>query len=116
MTHRTQPEVIVDITRYEVSVLPHDDINRSIFTIHVEARGHGLWAVTRYRDCLGTDGQWEWEPLPSNREDDWLATHRFDLDTALKLAREAAPHLICNGHTATDAYWRTHTGAAGDDT
>lgn len=106
-----QPEVLVEPTRYEVSVLPFDDINRSSFTITVEARGEGRWAVCRHRQCLDIDGAWSWEALPSNRHDEWLATHRFDLDTALKLAREAAPHLRVNGHTALDAYRRTHPSA-----
>ena len=106
-----QPEVLVEVTRYEVSVLPHDDINRSCFTITVESRGRGLWAVARHSQCLDASGQWDWEPSPSNREDDWLATHRFDLDTALKLARETAPTLRVNGETATDAYRRTNPDA-----
>ena len=42
-------------------------------------------------------------PSPSGREDDWLATHRFDLDTALNLAKEAAPKLTTNGFTVADA-------------
>lgn len=41
-----------------------------------------------------------------SREDDWLAAHRFDLDTALKLAREAAPHVTVNGRTVADALTR----------
>jgi hypothetical protein len=32
----------------------------------------------------------------------WLAEHRFDLDTALTLAREKAPHLKVNGWTVAD--------------
>jgi hypothetical protein len=40
---------------------------------------------------------------PSEREDDWLDTHRFDLDTALKLAKEQAPLVTVNGYTVTDA-------------
>lgn len=106
-----QPEVLVEPTRYEVSVLPHDDINRSSFTINVEARGHGTWAVARHNQCLNASGQWDWEPSPSNREDDWLATHRFDLDDALALARKLAPTVTVNGRTALDAYQRTRPSA-----
>jgi hypothetical protein len=92
-------DVEVTVTRYTVSAIPENNINRPHLEIEVVYRGDGMWAVSRHRECLGTDGQWEWEPSPSNREDDWLATHRFDLDTALQLAQEAAPHLTVNGHT-----------------
>ncbi len=36
-----------------------------------------LWAVRWQGDCLSVDGEWEWEPSPSNRTDDWLARHRY---------------------------------------
>lgn len=107
----TDPPVLVEITRYEVSVLPHDDVNRPSFTITVEARGAGRWAVCRHRQCLDANGMWSWESVPSERTDEWLAAHRFDLDTALRLARKKAPHLVTNGHTAVDAYRRTHPDA-----
>ncbi|WP_331746801.1 hypothetical protein [Streptomyces sp. NBC_00842] len=102
------PNVTVQATQYEVCLLPEGDINRHLFAITVEHRGDDQWAVTRFRECLSTDSQWSWEPSPSNREDDWLNAHRFDLDTALRLARDAAPHVVVNGYTATEAYRRTH--------
>lgn len=90
----------VRVTRYEVSVLPGDDVNYPLYVLAVEARGAGRWAVVRHRQCLGVDGEWSWESVPSEREDEWLAAHRFDLDTALRLARESAPGVIVNGMTA----------------
>ncbi|KMJ92480.1 hypothetical protein ACH58_07595 [Achromobacter xylosoxidans] len=39
--------------------------------------GTHLWAVRRNGDCLGRDGAWSYEPMPSNRNDAWLALHRF---------------------------------------
>lgn len=36
------------------------------------------WAVVRNGLVLAKDGAWEYEPLPSNREDDFLARCRFD--------------------------------------
>lgn len=103
----TMPLVLVEPTRYEVSVLPADDINRLHFTVNVEARGHGRWAVAWHGRCLDANGNWDWEPSPSNRDDDWLDAHRHDLETALDLARDVAPRLTVNGHTALDAYRRT---------
>jgi hypothetical protein len=54
------------------------------------------------RQCLSIDGQWHFEPSPSNRDDDWLTAHRFDLDTALSMAREAALNVRCNGASARE--------------
>lgn len=105
------PETTVTATRYEVSLLPEGDDARRHFTITVEYRGDGRWAVCRYPECLGADGTWDWEPRPSERDEDWLDTHRFDLDTALRLAKEAAPTVIVNGHSATNAWHCTHRPA-----
>ncbi|MEU5945119.1 hypothetical protein ABZ793_06100 [Micromonospora sp. NPDC047465] len=90
-------------TEYTVCALPEDDINAHSYAITVAYRGRGLWAVTRYRRCLGTDGEWDWESIPSEREDEWLATHRFALDEALRLAAEHAPKITVNGWTVADA-------------
>lgn len=41
--------------------------------------GSVKWAV-RYRGvCLNKQGTWEWEPMPSSRDDEFLARCRFDL-------------------------------------
>lgn len=97
------PKAEVRATRYEVSLLPEDDINYPFYAIAVEARGNGRWAVVRHKRCLGPDGAWSWESIPSEREDDWLATHRFDRDTAIRLAKQAAPTVTVNGITAAQA-------------
>lgn len=99
-------EPTVQVTEYTVCLLPEDDINASAFGITVAYRGRGLWAVSRHRQCLGADGEWDWEPLPSGRTDEWLATHRFDLETALRLARAEAPRIVCNGRTAAEVLAR----------
>jgi hypothetical protein len=100
------PEVIARPTRYEVSCLPEDDVNARHFTLNVEYRGRGLWCVTDGHFCLGKGGDWDYEPLPSSRDDAWLETHRFDLETALELAKGFAPKLTINGHTAADVLAR----------
>ncbi|OPC83038.1 hypothetical protein B4N89_20715 [Embleya scabrispora] len=99
----TEPRIHVRPTRYQVCALPEGDINEPSYTIDVEYRGRDLWAVTRHSRCLGRDGTWDYEMRPSEREDDWLREHRFDLDTALELARAAAPHVTVNGHTVAEA-------------
>lgn len=114
----TPPEPTIQATCYEVSLLPLDDINRSAYTINVEYRGRGLWAVARHHQCMNTKGEWSWESIPSEREDEWLAEHRFDLDTAQRLAKQAAPHIVVNGRTALEVYRRNppqHVGGNAED-
>jgi len=36
------------------------------------------FAVRRIGDCLSKDGQWEYEPTPSSRDDAFYARCRFD--------------------------------------
>lgn len=98
----TSVEVFATPTEYTVSCIPESNINRGHFEITVSYRGDGRWAVTRHRWCLSADGEWEFEMRPSEREDEWLATHRFDLDTALALARREAPKVKVNGFAVAD--------------
>lgn len=98
------PAPQVQPVRYLVSCLPEGP-ERHRFAAQVEYRGHGRWAVARDGHCLNSDGEWDWdwEHIPPERTDEWIATHRFDLDTALELARRAAPLLTVNGFTVLDA-------------
>lgn len=42
------------------------------------------WAVRRMSSCLAKDGEWEYEPIPSSRDDAFYASCRFDsLEEAL---------------------------------
>ena len=86
-------------TQYTVCAYPREDIDRLAFEILVEYRGNGRWAVERNGACLNAEGQWGHERIPSEREAEWLATHRFDLPTAIRLAVKVAPTLTCNGAT-----------------
>ena len=94
------PTTHVAATRYSVSVLPADHEAARYFTATVEHRGGQVWAVCYAGLCLDAAGIWSEEPSVSDRDAEWLATHRFDLPTALRLAEQAAPHLVCNGRTA----------------
>lgn len=104
----TFPGPTVRPTQFAVSCLPPDSIDSAVFTIKVEWRGpsQNRYAVTRMGYCLGSDGEWDHEPIPSSRTDEWLASHRFDLDTALRLATEHAPKIVVNGHTVADVLTR----------
>lgn len=94
-----QPEVLVEITRYEVSVLPADDINRKHFALYVDRTRNGSWIVNDGHGGYDIDGDW----APG-----LAVAHEFnDYDDALALARKLAPNVTVNGHTATEAYHRT---------
>lgn len=94
-------EIRVAPTQYVVSALPEDRGQYQMshgthFDLTVTYRGFGKWAVIHFGECLGTDGEWSHESSPSNREDDWIETHRFDLETALELAKAHAPYVRVN--------------------
>lgn len=93
---------IVQATAYEVSLLPIGHIDRSLFALTVEARGRGLWAVCFMGRCLAADGTWDHEPIPSERDEGWLAVHRFDLSTALALAEQHSREVRVNGYHVLD--------------
>lgn len=101
MTTQPEPSISTRPVRFEVTCVPEsiDPLDSDVFSISVEYRGHELWAVLMRSWCLSKSGEWDHEPLPSSREDDWLAEHRFDFDTAMELAREQAPKVTVNGHT-----------------
>lgn len=90
-------------TRYEVSVLPENDVNHHLYAITVEDRGGDRWAICWMGECLSAGGTWDYEPRPSSRDDDWTDAHRFTLGAALHLAEQAAPHVTVNGITAAQA-------------
>lgn len=99
----TVPEAIVQAVEYTVNCLPDDGFDSHVFEIRVQYRGNGRYAVIRHGSCLGSDGTWDQGIKEYDRGDAWLDAHRFDLDTALKLAKEQAPYVTVNGFTVTDA-------------
>lgn len=106
-----QPTAVVRPSRFTVSCLPERNINTSLFEITIEERGQldgtTRWAVCRLGQCLNRRGRWDYEMNPSSRTDRWIAGHRFDFDTALRLAKKAAPLITVNGVTVTDAIARS---------
>lgn len=95
-----QPDPIVTTTRYTVSVLPADDINHRYFALTVELTPRG-WAVH--------DGHAGYDADGTTHVGETLRHPHADREAALALARRLAPGLTVNGHTATDAWHRTHT-------
>lgn len=99
-------------TAYVVSCLPEGHDERLTYTITVQYRGEGLYAIVRNAlKFWGTDGTWQYEPnwdddggeAEAQAEEKWLAAHRFGHDEALRLAREIAPTLTYRGRTVADA-------------
>ncbi|WP_181785365.1 hypothetical protein [Streptomyces phytophilus] len=104
----TLPPATAFATHYAVSCLPADHPERDMWGVTVEYRGRGRWAVKkRGHWCLSVDGEWSYESIPSERTDEWLAAHRFDLETALRLAKEQAPLVTVNGFTVSDVLRRS---------
>jgi hypothetical protein len=56
--------------------------------------GPDKWAVRSNGDCLNTSGEWEWEPMPSSRDDEFLARCRFN---SPQEAMAAIPHPPAEG-------------------
>ncbi|MFS0691901.1 hypothetical protein [Streptomyces nitrosporeus] len=111
---------VVRPTRFSVNLLPEEAPDRDAFTITVEYNGSGRYRVIRNELCsLGVDGKWSWgyqwpggdrEPVTDAERDDyhagrdaWVASHQFDLETALRLAEQAAPHVRVMRTTAAQA-------------
>ena len=104
---RPIPQVHVEATRYEVSVLPRGHANFNLFVLYVQHRRDG-WGITDGAGWVASvAGHWTL--------DHYDALTFAALDDALAMARKLAPSRRAMGHTATDAYYRTHPGAAGDD-
>ncbi len=94
-------------TTYQVSCLPIDHSAARHLSVWVKWRGKNRWAVTDGdMHCLNSDSEWVYEPQTSSRTEEWIAAHRFDLETALRLAKEAAPHLAIDGLTVADVLGR----------
>lgn len=87
------------------SHLPPDDPERDLFDVLVIDRGDGRWSVSRSggQRSLNAEGLWDWESIPSERREEWLAAHRFERDEALRRARLVAPDVMVNGVRAGDA-------------
>jgi hypothetical protein len=70
------------------------------YGIYVEDRGKGKWAVTYGGMCLGRNGEWDYEPMPSSRTDEWIAANRFDSpEEAERAFKDHKPRLRINGRT-----------------
>lgn len=95
MTNPTEPKIRETITRYELTLMPEDDVNECAWYIAVELRAAGRYAVVRGRLCLTPGVGWHVESR--DPDSDCLRLHRYSLDEALAPAREHLPFLRING-------------------
>lgn len=93
------PQATAQPREYLVCCLPEDHINYRVYAIRVEYRGQGLWAVERHTRYADAQGNWSFR----SSDDAWIQAHRFDLETALRIAKEQAALIFVGPHTVTDA-------------
>jgi hypothetical protein len=63
-------------------------------SMKVSWRGNETYAVLRRSACLSSNGEWHHEPTNTNRSEEFIATHRFDYDTAVALAAEHSRKIV----------------------
>jgi len=69
-----RPGVVID-----AYAIPVEDYRTEIKIQRMrQIEGPALWKVARNGDCLNKSGEWEYEPMPSSRDDEFLARCRFD--------------------------------------
>lgn len=95
-------EVFVSPTEYTVSCIPEGNPRRRYFVLKVVRRGDGgqwaVWDGFEPGQYLDAAGEWGFHDGTA----DWWPLHRFDLDTALAVAREAAPKVTLGGLTVAE--------------
>lgn len=77
--------------RYQVRAQYNDDNKETAF---IERAGVDTWAIrNQFGECMAHDGEWSDEPLPSARDADYLAVHRFpSAEAAANAYRDYWPH------------------------
>lgn len=97
----------VRATHYEVTLVPRERANGRWYIVHVASHGHGKWIVYREHcevgqtkpglHCLAADGTWFVPDDPS-----WFSAPAYELEEALRLAKEAAPGVVVAGRSAAE--------------
>jgi hypothetical protein len=94
----------VEVSKYTVYPDGYDQVPASDkyhWTLSVELRNpeKGLWAVSNGWGVYNRAGIEDGEPLPSNRDDEFLSQTRFPLQEALDLAESIVNVRKCNGYS-----------------
>lgn len=43
-----------------------------------QCNGTFKWAIRRSGSCMNNEGEWEFEPMPSSRDDEFMARCRYE--------------------------------------
>lgn len=79
------------VREYAIAGTASDPKRPELDEVKIVSRGHGKWAVYCHGCVLNKRGQWEHEPMPSNRRDAFIARTRFDSPDDALLAWDSAP-------------------------
>lgn len=100
------------VSQYVVTALPDDDVDQHTFSLTVERRAPDRWAICWLGMCFSKNGTWDYEALPSERTNEWKDDHRFDMETALALAKGEVMKIKVNGLTVDGLMeWRKAKGS-----
>lgn len=69
-------------------LIPVRSVIKGSDEVYLELRseaGEKLWAFTMRGLVCDENGNWEYEPSPSSRTDEFLARHRFTFEQAIEL-------------------------------
>lgn len=66
------------ISGYAIAVSDRRFANEVLIQRSRQIEGPALWAVRFNGSVLNKQGEWEWEPMPSSRDDEFLARCRWD--------------------------------------
>lgn len=73
LTSLSQPAVLADAEVTAYALAGGISVERCI-----QRSGSVLWAVRDWhKSCLSKSGEWDDEPLPSARTEEWISQHRF---------------------------------------
>jgi hypothetical protein len=96
----SENKVIVNTEKISFSLLPLDHDDRFTYTVNVEYRGNGNYAITRLGRCLNVNGEWELDSTSHIKSDEvlkaYITTHRFNYWEACVKARKLCRDLVVN--------------------
>jgi hypothetical protein len=59
--------------------------NENYPRLEIKERSPGMWAICDGGFVLNNESKWEYEPMPSNRIEEFIKRTRFPLETAMNL-------------------------------
>lgn len=57
--------------------VPTEPTMETPYGVTIEGRGNGAWAICNLGSVMNGSREWEYEPSPSNRSDEFIARTRF---------------------------------------